>query len=111
MSVLMKLLFGSHFFFLQAHACYLTKKHDLNMFYVLGPGHGAPGHFANLYLEEAFTRYYPFYTHDLKGLEHLIRGFAFPVFFYSFFIFFMLILFFKDSKYPTPTYAHLTIGD
>jgi len=61
-----------------AHTSYLIKKHDLDMLYVVGPGHGAPAILAGLWLEGTMEKFYPKYTRDLKGLSHLIKWFSTP---------------------------------
>ena len=38
--------------FIYVHMNRLIKKHDLNMIYIAGPGHGGPGLVANTYLEQ-----------------------------------------------------------
>ena len=37
--------------FIYVHLNRMIRKHDLNMIYVIGPGHGGPGIVANAYLE------------------------------------------------------------
>jgi xylulose-5-phosphate/fructose-6-phosphate phosphoketolase len=61
-----------------AHANLLIKRHKINMFYVVGPGHGAPAILASLWLEGALARFYPDYSLDGKGLAKLISGFSTP---------------------------------
>src|SRR5215469_11310138 len=45
--------------FIYVHLNRLIKKHDLDMIYVTGPGHGGPGLVANAYLEGTYTEVYP----------------------------------------------------
>jgi xylulose-5-phosphate/fructose-6-phosphate phosphoketolase len=46
--------------FLYVHLNRLIKDNDLNMIYVIGPGHGGPGIVAHSYLEGSYTeRYLP----------------------------------------------------
>lgn len=59
-----------------SHLNLLTKTHDLDMLYVIGPGHGAPSILANLWLEDSLSKFYPEYTRDTKGLSKLISGFS-----------------------------------
>ena len=59
-----------------SHLNLLTKKHDLDMVYVVGPGHGAPSILANLWLEDSLSKFYPECTRDAKGLATLINGFS-----------------------------------
>lgn len=61
-----------------AHLNRLILDHDLDMFLVTGPGHGAPANLANLYLEGSLQTYYPQLTHDLEGLTRFIKRFSWP---------------------------------
>src|SRR6202163_3807168 len=45
--------------FLYVHLNRLIKENDLNMMYVIGPGHGGPGLVALSYLEGSYTEHYP----------------------------------------------------
>ncbi len=60
------------------HLNRLIRQHDLNMFLITGPGHGAPANLANLYLEGTLQEYYPELTLDLAGLGRFIRRFSWP---------------------------------
>ena len=42
--------------FIYVHLNRLIRKHDLNMIYITGPGHGGPGLVANAYLEEPIAK-------------------------------------------------------
>src|SRR5262245_57186686 len=44
--------------FIYVHLNRLTAQHDLNMIYVIGPGHGGPGIVANAYLEGTYSEVY-----------------------------------------------------
>ncbi|KAK5071153.1 hypothetical protein LTR64_007657 [Lithohypha guttulata] len=59
-----------------SHLNFLIKKHDLDMLYVVGPGHGAPSILANLWLEDSLSKFYPECSRDAKGLATLIKGFS-----------------------------------
>lgn len=61
-----------------AHLNHLIKRHDLDMFLVTGPGHGAPANLANLYLEGSLLDFYPELTLDYAGLEKFVRRFSWP---------------------------------
>ncbi|KAI9644829.1 hypothetical protein NHQ30_006856 [Ciborinia camelliae] len=61
-----------------AHLNYITKKNDLNMIYVVGPGHGAPAILSSLWLEGTLSEFYPQYSNDKKGLHNLITRFSTP---------------------------------
>ena len=60
------------------HLNRVIKQRDLNVLYVTGPGHGAPGIVANTYLEGTYTELYPDITQDLNGMRKLFRQFSFP---------------------------------
>jgi len=45
--------------FLWVHLNRVIKAHDLDMFYVTGPGHGGPAVVANAYLEGTYSDLYP----------------------------------------------------
>jgi xylulose-5-phosphate/fructose-6-phosphate phosphoketolase len=64
--------------FLYVHLNRLIKKHDLDMIFVTGPGHGGPGLVANTYLEGTYTEFYPGITRDEEGLKKLFTQFSFP---------------------------------
>lgn len=61
-----------------AHCSLLIKKNDINALFVTGPGHGAPGILACLWLEGSLARFYPQYSRDKKGLYKLCAGFSQP---------------------------------
>ncbi len=60
------------------HLNRLIKDHDLDMIYVIGPGHGGPGIVANAYLEGSYTERYPAIERSLNGLHRLFRQFSWP---------------------------------
>ena len=59
-----------------SHLNILIREHDLDMIYVVGPGHGAPSILANLWLEGSLEKFYPGCSQDAKGLGTLISGFS-----------------------------------
>src|SRR5215471_18175732 len=61
-----------------AHLNALIMRHDIDMFLVTGPGHGAPANLAYLYLERTLQEYYPELTLDHSGLHHFVRRFSWP---------------------------------
>ena len=63
---------------LYVHLNRLIKEHDLNMMYVIGPGHGGPGIVAHSYLEGSYTEHYPAIERSRNGLERLFRQFSWP---------------------------------
>src|SRR5688572_26345031 len=64
--------------FIYVHLNRIIKQYDLNMIYVTGPGHGAPGVVANTYLEGTYSELYPNVSQDDQGLKHLFTQFSFP---------------------------------
>lgn len=59
-----------------SHLNLLISKHDLDILFVVGPGHGAPAILANLWLEGSLAKFYPQYSQDTKGLKNLVSGFS-----------------------------------
>jgi xylulose-5-phosphate/fructose-6-phosphate phosphoketolase len=64
--------------FIYVHFNRLIKKHDLDVIYITGPGHGGPGLVANTYLEGTYSEVYPNITQDEDGLQKLFKQFSFP---------------------------------
>ena len=64
--------------FIYVHLNRLIKKHDLNVIYITGPGHGGPGLVANTYLEGTYSEVYPNISQDLDGIKKLFKQFSFP---------------------------------
>src|ERR1700678_2334882 len=64
--------------FLYVHLNRLIKMNDLDMIYVIGPGHGGPGAVANIYLEGSYTEHYPAIERSRNGLHRLFRQFSWP---------------------------------
>ena len=63
---------------LYVHLNRLITEHDLNMIYVIGPGHGGPGIVANTWLEGSYTERYPAIECNRHGMERLFRQFSWP---------------------------------
>jgi xylulose-5-phosphate/fructose-6-phosphate phosphoketolase len=64
--------------FLYVHLNRLIKQNDLNMIYIIGPGHGGPGLVANTYLEGSYTERFPAIERNAYGLHRLFRQFSWP---------------------------------
>src|SRR5580693_7201277 len=64
--------------FIYVHLNRLIKQHDLDMIYVIGPGHGGPGLVAHSYLEGSYTERYPNIERSRNGLQRLFRQFSWP---------------------------------
>jgi len=60
------------------HLNRVIKARDLDMIYVCGPGHGGPALVANVYLEGAYSEYYPEVSRDEAGMRRLFKQFSFP---------------------------------
>jgi xylulose-5-phosphate/fructose-6-phosphate phosphoketolase len=61
-----------------AHLNRAIKARDLNMIFVTGPGHGAPGILANTWLEGSYSEIYSNVPQDARGMELFFRQFSFP---------------------------------
>jgi xylulose-5-phosphate/fructose-6-phosphate phosphoketolase len=64
--------------FIYAHLNRQIRKHDLEMIYVIGPGHGGPALVANAYLEGTYSEVYPNISEDAAGMQRLFKQFSFP---------------------------------
>lgn len=64
--------------FLYVHLNRLINANDLNMIFVIGPGHGGPGIVAHSYLEGSYTEHYPAIERSRMGLRRLFRQFSWP---------------------------------
>src|SRR6476659_10539796 len=61
-----------------AHCNRVIRERDLDMIYIIGPGHGGPAIAANSWLEGSYSDAYPTVRRDEKGLHRLFRQFSFP---------------------------------
>jgi len=64
--------------FIYVHLNRLIKKYDLDMIFLAGPGHGAPGVLGPTYLEGTYSETYPEKSQDANGLHEFFRQFSFP---------------------------------
>jgi xylulose-5-phosphate/fructose-6-phosphate phosphoketolase len=64
--------------FIYVHLNRLIREHGLDILFMLGPGHGAPGLVANTYLEGTYSEIYPNISRDEAGLKKLFKQFSFP---------------------------------
>ena len=60
------------------HLNRVIKKDDLNMIYIIGPGHGGPSLVAHAYLEGTYSEVYPNISQDEEGMARLFKQFSFP---------------------------------
>src|SRR5215218_5481232 len=63
--------------FIYAHLNRVIAARDLDMIYVMGPGHGGPGPVAAAWLEGTYSEVYPDVTQDEVGLHRLFTQFSF----------------------------------
>jgi xylulose-5-phosphate/fructose-6-phosphate phosphoketolase len=64
--------------FTYAHLNRAIIAHDLNMLFVLGPGHGFPALQANLFLEGSLTTVQPNISRSEAGMEEICKRFSWP---------------------------------
>ncbi len=64
--------------FAYVHLSRLIRAHDLDAIFVAGPGHGAPGVLAPVYLEGTYSEIYPNKGEDVEGMRLFLREFSFP---------------------------------
>lgn len=67
---------GQNFLFM--HMNRVITKYNLNMIYLVGPGHGGQTAVTNAYLDGTYTEIYPNITQDEEGLKKLFKQFSFP---------------------------------
>jgi xylulose-5-phosphate/fructose-6-phosphate phosphoketolase len=60
------------------HLNRLIARDDLNMIYVIGPGHGGPAIVAHAWLEGTYSEFYPEISQDEEGMKRLFKQFSFP---------------------------------
>jgi xylulose-5-phosphate/fructose-6-phosphate phosphoketolase len=64
--------------FVYIHLNRLIKKYDLDMIFLAGPGHGAPGVLGPVYLEGTYSEIYTDKSEDKAGLREFFKQFSFP---------------------------------
>ena len=64
--------------FIYVHLNRVIRERDLDMIYIIGPGHGGPGIVANTYLEGTYAEVYPNISQDAEGMRRLFKQFSFP---------------------------------
>ncbi len=64
--------------FIYVHLNRIIKQYQQSMVYVAGPGHGAPGILAPVYLEGSYSEVYPAKSEDLEGMFKFFKQFSFP---------------------------------
>src|SRR5437660_1666002 len=64
--------------FIYIHLNRAIKAHDLDVVFMAGPGHGAPGVLGPCYLEGSYSEVYPDCGEDEEGMQGLFKQFSFP---------------------------------
>ena len=64
--------------FVYTHLNRVINSFDLDMIFMAGPGHGAPGVLGPVYLEGSYSEIYPEKSLDTQGLQNLFKAFSFP---------------------------------
>src|SRR4051812_19861463 len=64
--------------FAYTHLSRAIKAQDLDVVFMAGPGHGAPGVIGPCYLEGSYSEVYPDCSEDEEGLLRLFKQFSFP---------------------------------
>src|SRR6187431_338189 len=60
------------------HLNRVIKRDELNIIYIIGPGHGGPSLVAHAYLEGTYSEVYPEIGRDAEGMGRLFKQFSFP---------------------------------
>ncbi|WP_341900690.1 phosphoketolase family protein [Synechococcus sp. UW140] len=64
--------------FIWTHANRVIREYNLNMIYLSGPGHGAPGILGPVYLDGSYSEIYPDKSENIEGLQRFFKQFSFP---------------------------------
>jgi xylulose-5-phosphate/fructose-6-phosphate phosphoketolase len=64
--------------FVWAHLNRVIKRDDLDVIFIAGPGHGAPGVIGPTYLDGTYAEIYPDKSEDAEGMRKLCKQFSFP---------------------------------
>ena len=64
--------------FIYLHLNRIISTRNLDVLFIAGPGHGAPGVVASTYLEGTYSELYPDVSQDEEGLRRFVRQFSFP---------------------------------
>ncbi len=64
--------------FMYVHLNRLIRLHGQSAIFLAGPGHGAPGVIAPVYLEGTYSEIYPQVSEDAEGMRRLFNQFSFP---------------------------------
>ena len=64
--------------FVWTHLNRLIRRDDLDVVFMAGPGHGAPGVLGPCYLEGTYSEVYPDKSEDAEGMQKFFKQFSFP---------------------------------
>jgi xylulose-5-phosphate/fructose-6-phosphate phosphoketolase len=64
--------------FVWAHLNRVIRRDDLDVVFMAGPGHGAPGVLGPAYLEGTYSEIYPDKSQDREGMGKFFKQFSFP---------------------------------
>ncbi|SDI40657.1 xylulose-5-phosphate/fructose-6-phosphate phosphoketolase [Paraburkholderia steynii] len=64
--------------FAWAHLNRVIRRDGLNVIFMAGPGHGAPGVLGPAYLEGTYSEVYPDKSEDVEGMQKFFKQFSFP---------------------------------
>jgi xylulose-5-phosphate/fructose-6-phosphate phosphoketolase len=64
--------------FMYTHVNRIILEHDQEAIFMAGPGHGAPGVLAPVYLEGTYSEIYPNKSEDEEGMHAFFKQFSFP---------------------------------
>jgi xylulose-5-phosphate/fructose-6-phosphate phosphoketolase len=64
--------------FIYVHLNRVIRSRDLDIIYIIGPGHGGPAVVAHAYLEGTYSEIYPNISQDQEGMKRLFKQFSFP---------------------------------
>ncbi|HUF19133.1 MAG TPA: phosphoketolase family protein [Burkholderiales bacterium] len=64
--------------FTYTHLNRVIRRDDLDMIFMAGPGHGAPGVLGPLFLEGTYSEVYPDKSLDTEGMQRFFKDFSFP---------------------------------
>ncbi|MCU0835265.1 MAG: phosphoketolase family protein [Chromatiaceae bacterium] len=64
--------------FMYVHLNRIIRERNQEAIFLAGPGHGAPGVLAPVYLEGTYSEIYPDKSEDEEGMRHFFKQFSFP---------------------------------
>jgi xylulose-5-phosphate/fructose-6-phosphate phosphoketolase len=64
--------------FMYVHLNRVIVARDLDVLFIIGPGHGGPALAANTWLEGSYSDVYPAVSRDGEGMRRLFKQFSFP---------------------------------